>query len=89
MRSSTISKSRIAGAGSSFAVALGETFRERRQHLGLSQAAVGQPLSRAYVSLIEHGRVMPSLGSLVLMSEHLGLSAWELLLLVNKRMTSE
>jgi transcriptional regulator with XRE-family HTH domain len=87
MRMSTIFKYRAVGRGSRFAAALGVTIRERRIGLGLSQADIGRPLSRAYVSLVEHGRVSPSLGSLVLISERLGLSAWELLRLVNKRMT--
>jgi transcriptional regulator with XRE-family HTH domain len=89
MRLSTISKSSIAGDGSSLAGALGETIRERRLSLGLSQAQVGDPLSRAFVSLVENGRVAPSLGSLALISARLGLEPWELLRLVNQRMTKE
>jgi transcriptional regulator with XRE-family HTH domain len=87
MRSSTISKYALTGEGSAFARALGATIRERRVGLGLSQADVGAPLSRAFISLVESGRVRPSLGSLVLIAEHLGLSSWELLQLVNRRMT--
>jgi transcriptional regulator with XRE-family HTH domain len=87
MRLSTIYKSRVAGDGSTLADALGETIRERRLQLGLSQAEIGDPLSRAFVSLVENGRVTPSLGSLTLISEHLGLAPWELLWLVNRRMT--
>ena len=88
MRLSTISKYRAVGGGSAFAAALGATIRERRRRLGLSQAELGDPLSRAYVSRVEHGQLSPSLGSLLLMAERLGLPAWELLKLVNNRMTA-
>lgn len=88
MRLSTISKSHLTGGGSTFAAALGATIRERRRRLGLSQAALGAPLSRAFISSVEHGRLSPSLGSLLLMAERLELPAWELLRRVNKRMTT-
>jgi len=87
MRMSTISKSRISGGGSAFATALGATIRERRRGLGLSQAELGFPLTRAYVSQVEHGHLSPSLGSLLLIAQRLGIPAWELLRLVNNRMT--
>jgi transcriptional regulator with XRE-family HTH domain len=75
------------GRGSRFAATLGVTIRERRVGLGLSQAQIGRPLGRAYVSLVENGRVSPSLGSLLLIAERLDLSAWELLRMVHNRMT--
>ena len=87
MRTSTIDKSHMSGGGYAFATALGATIRERRRGLGLSQAELGSPLSRAYVSRVEHGHLSPSLGSLLLIAQRLGMPAWELLRLVNNRMT--
>jgi len=88
MRLSTIYKYQAVGGGSPFAHALGATIRERRRRLGLSQAELGHPLSRAYVSRVEHGELSPSLGSLVLLSERLGIPAWELLKVVHNRVTT-
>ena len=34
---------------------------------GLTQAALGPPLTRAFVSAVEHGRTVPSLAALELM----------------------
>ena len=87
MRSSTISKHQRIGYGSPFAVALGETLRERRQELSLTQDEVGHPLSRAFISQLERGRVSPSLGSLALIAERLSISLPELLDQVNRRVT--
>jgi len=45
----------------------------------MTQTQLGHPLTRAYVSAIEHGRCLPSLGVLVLFAERLGMSAAEVL----------
>lgn len=55
-----------------FAIALGEEIRRRRLALGLTQADLGAPLSRAFVSRVEHGRLTPSLPSLLLLADRLG-----------------
>ncbi len=43
---------------------LGDELRRRRQERGLTQSAMGSPLTRAFVSAVEHGRAVPSLPAL-------------------------
>lgn len=52
---------------------LGAELRRRRQALGVSQASLGAPLTRAFVSAVERGQVIPSLPALRLMVDHLGI----------------
>jgi transcriptional regulator with XRE-family HTH domain len=54
--------------------ALGAELRRRRRERKLTQAALGTPLTRAYVSAVESGRIVPSLPALRLMAGRLGLS---------------
>lgn len=75
MRMSTITKHNLAGNGSPFAVLLGQEIRRRRVALHLSQAEVGEPLSRAFLSSVEKGRITPSLASLVIIARRLNSSA--------------
>ena len=75
MRESTISKHRSSGDGSAFALALGAEIRRRRLELGLSKQHLGDPLTRSFVSLVEHGRLTPSLPSLRIIASTLGTSA--------------
>ena len=75
MRESTISKHRNSGDRSPFALALGAEIRRRRLELGLSQQHLGGPLTRSFVSLVEHGRLTPSLPSLRIIASTLGTSA--------------
>ena len=58
---------------------LGAEIRRRRVATGLSQRALGEPLTRAYVSAVELGRVCPSLPSLVLFARRLGVPVSQLL----------
>ncbi|MFI5254874.1 MAG: helix-turn-helix domain-containing protein [Candidatus Limnocylindrales bacterium] len=67
------------GPGSPFACALGQEVRALRLARGLSQAEVGAPLTRAFVSSVEAGRVLPSLPALLLISARLGVGPGELL----------
>jgi transcriptional regulator with XRE-family HTH domain len=46
---------------------LGSELRHERTACGLTQAALGDPLTRAFVSAVERGRTMPSLPALELM----------------------
>lgn len=89
MRSSTIAKHRAFGPDSEFACLLGAEIRRRRVALGLSQVKLADPLSKAFVSLIEHGRVVPSLPSLGLIADRLQTSPAVLLLAVNRGWTEE
>ncbi len=89
MRSSTIAKHRAFGPDSDFACLLGAEIRRRRIELGLSQVQLADPLSKSFVSLIEHGRVVPSLPSLGLIADRLQTSPAVLLLAVNRCWTGE
>ena len=75
MRESTISKHARAGSDTVFAHLLGVEIKRRRIARGLSQSAMGEPLSRSFVSLVEHGRLTPSLPSLLIIATRLGTSA--------------
>jgi transcriptional regulator with XRE-family HTH domain len=63
------------GDGSKFARVLGLEIRQRRVALGLSQATVARPLSRAFMSSVERGRFTPSLPSLLIIARQLNTSA--------------
>ncbi len=45
----------------------------------MTQAQLGEPLTRAYVSAVEHGRTLPSLGALALFADRLHLPLERLL----------
>lgn len=59
--------------------AIGDRIRSRRIASGLSQAALGSPRTRSFVSQVEHGRTAPSLASLFAFAERLGLDPAELI----------
>lgn len=83
MRESSIAKHLILGRDSSFSRSIGAEIRRRRTELGLSQAEVGAPLTRAFVSAVERGHVIPSLPSLLHLASRLRIDAGTLLLVVN------
>jgi len=60
-------------------IALGLEIRRRRRALGMSQAALAQPFTRAYVSAVESGQCVPSLSALVLLAGRLNTTGAELL----------
>ena len=51
--------------------ALGLELRDRRRRVGLTQEELGAPLSKAFVSAVERGRIVPSLSALRLMTDRL------------------
>ena len=53
---------------------VGAELRQARLERGMTQDAVGQPMTKAYVSAVEHGRTVPSLPALRLMTDRLGLT---------------
>jgi len=53
------------------AAAVGREVRRRRTAAGLSQAEVGTPFTRSFVSAVEHGRAIPSITALGVLLEHL------------------
>jgi transcriptional regulator with XRE-family HTH domain len=77
MRLSSIYQQRPSGDDSR-ATTLGSRIREMRIGAGLTQAELGAPLTRSFVSAIEHGRALPSLPALLLISARLGVPVGEL-----------
>ena len=73
MRESTMYRVRW-GPGSPFAVVLGSRLRQARKRSHLTQAELGGPLSGAFVSAVERGTIVPSVPSLALLVDRLGLS---------------
>ena len=57
---------------SEFARNLGSLIRARRRDLGMTQTELGWPLTKGFVSEVERGRSLPSLGALILMAQRLG-----------------
>ena len=57
--------------------------RALRRSRGISQAVLGYPLSRAYISLIEHDRAVPSLRTLLAIAERLKVEPCDLIFMVN------
>jgi hypothetical protein len=82
MQKSSISKQLGCGAGSAFAIALGAEIRRRRRSGGYTQRELGYPLTGAYISAIETGRCLPSVGALLLVAGRLGADPGELLTVV-------
>jgi transcriptional regulator with XRE-family HTH domain len=68
-----------AGYDNTCATSLGSRIRELRKEVGLTQTELGSPLTRSFVSAIEHGRTLPSLRALMLISSRLGVPIGELL----------
>ena len=85
MRLSTITKHSATGPGSPFARSLGDVIRAERVRAGISQADLGHPFGRAFVSRVEHGDVVPSLPSLIHLADRLGLTPGAILERVNSR----
>ncbi len=68
---------------------IGDELRRRRLAAHLSQDEVSAPLTRGYVSQVERGLTMPSLPALMVLAEHLGTSADEVLREVNRTLSEE
>ena len=66
---------------------LGHELRRRRIELGLTQARLGDPMSKAFVSAVEHGRAVPSLPALRLMASRLDTTIGAFLLAVEEEST--
>jgi transcriptional regulator with XRE-family HTH domain len=66
--------------------ALGDELRSRRTAVGLTQAGLGSPLTRGFVSAVEHGRTMPSLPALAHMLARVDLTLAEFFERVEARM---
>ncbi len=68
---------------------IGLELRRRRLEANLSQANVSAPLTRAYISQVESGRILPSIPALIVLAERLGTSADEILRSVNRTLSLE
>lgn len=68
---------------------LGGRIRRVRHMRGMSQATLGRPLSRAYISLLEHDRVVPSLRTLLAIAERLQVEPCDLLDAVGDKVNAE
>ncbi len=79
MRQSTIAKHLAVREPINLAARLGAEIRRRRVDSGLTQAELGTPLSRSFISAVEHGRVVPSLATLTLVAHRLGIGLGTLL----------
>lgn len=62
----------------------GQLVRALRTSRQLSQAELGRPLTRAYMSLLEHDRAIPSIRTLLAIAARLGVDPAELLSAVNR-----
>jgi transcriptional regulator with XRE-family HTH domain len=63
---------------------LASEVRTRRRAAGMTQTQLADPLTKAYVGLLEAGRVLPSLPAFIVLAERLGMSPEELLRQVNE-----
>ncbi len=87
MRTSSISKQLRAGTGTPLALAIGLELHRRRKARGLTQASLGEPLTRAFVSAVERGHTVPSIAALALLTDRLGARLDEFFTGVNEQMT--
>jgi transcriptional regulator with XRE-family HTH domain len=72
------------GGDTSFARAVGAVIRRRRKVCGLTQAELGAPMTKGFVSAVELGHVVPSLPALALMTTRLDISLADLFGAVNE-----
>jgi transcriptional regulator with XRE-family HTH domain len=68
-------------------VAIGRELRRQRRARGLTQASLGAPLTRAFVSAVERGRTVPSLPALALLADRLEIPLADFFSGVNAEMT--
>jgi transcriptional regulator with XRE-family HTH domain len=76
---STIYRQKRYGPNTPFARALGAEVRRLRRQRGMTQAQLGAPLTRSYVSAVERGRIVPSVPALAHMAARLGTDPGHLL----------
>lgn len=74
-RKSTITKIGTRSASGALpAVVIGQVLREARRRRGLTQQQLGIPFSAAFVCSVEKGNTVPSLPSLAILLQRLGMS---------------
>ncbi len=89
MGKSSIAKHLHVGAGSAAAWEVGRRVKARRLAIGMTQSQLAAPLSRGFVSAVEKGQALPSLGSLWLFASRLGTGVGDLVDGVNGVETPE
>ena len=52
-------------------MAIGRELRRQRRARGLTQASLGSPLTRGFISAVERGRTVPSIPALALLADRL------------------
>ena len=67
---------------------MGAELRRRRDEAGITQSELGGTLSRAFISSVERGRILPSLAALLLLADRLDLSLDSFFAGVNNHMTT-
>ena len=77
-----------AGNGTPLAVAIGREVHRRRKARGLTQASLGEPLTRGFVSAVERGHTVPSIAALALLTDRLDTGLDEFFRGVNEQMTT-
>jgi transcriptional regulator with XRE-family HTH domain len=87
VRTSSISKQLRAGTGTPLALAIGRELHRRRRAKGLTQASLGDPLTRGFVSAVERGHTVPSIAALALLTDRLDAQLDEFFRGVNAQMT--
>jgi transcriptional regulator with XRE-family HTH domain len=87
VRKSSIAKHERAGAGSPLSVAIGYELRRRRRARGLTQASLGAPLTRGFISAVESGKTVPSIPALALLADRLDVPLDAFFLAVKQHMT--
>jgi transcriptional regulator with XRE-family HTH domain len=77
----TVNEKQGRGPMQEILLALGKRIRSERKGKGLSQEAFAEVcgLHRTEMGLLERGKTIPRLGTLLLVSQHLGLPIFELL----------
>jgi DNA-binding transcriptional regulator YiaG len=85
--SSEQERRRSASLDPAWRLAMGLELRDRRRGSGLTQQALGAPLTKGFVSAVEHGRTVPSLAALRLMTDRLGIALGEFFVSVDRRST--
>jgi transcriptional regulator with XRE-family HTH domain len=89
MAKSSITKLLRAEAGSPAACEVGRRVRAHRIAAGLTQSELAMPLSKGFVSAVENGLALPSLGTLWLFAARLGTRVGDLVDGVNGVETPE
>ncbi len=85
-RKSTITKIRTRSASGALpAVVIGQVLREARRRKGLTQQQLGIPFSAAFVCSVEKGNTLPSLPSLAILLQRLGMSLGDFFTEVERR----